>query len=91
MSRSQYGGREHKLLYYVYTETGTNTEADRKSVNQTGPTDNLPSSSSAPGLAFSSNTERRRSKKGGEGEKREKQDIDVKHAAHNHTDEMRRR
>lgn len=91
MSRSQYGGREHKLLYYVYTETGTNTEADRKSVNQTGPTDNLPSSSGAPGLAFSSNTERRRSKKGGEGEKREKQDIDVKHAAHNHTDEMRRR
>lgn len=66
---------------------GTNKEADRKSVNQTGPTDNLPSSSGAPGLALSSNTERRRSKR----EREKKQDIDVKHAVHNHTDEMKRR
>lgn len=54
---------KHKLHYYIYTETGTNTEADG-GVIQTGPTDNLPSSSGAPGLAFSSNTKRRRSKRG---------------------------
>lgn len=81
---------KHKLRYYIYTETGTNTEADWKSVNQTGPTDNLPSSSGAPGLAFSSNTKRRRSKRG-EKERKRKQGIDVKHAAHNHTDKMKRR
>lgn len=42
----------------------------RGSVNQTGPTDNLPSSSGAPGLAFSSNTKRRGSIKGGEEEEK---------------------
>ena len=53
----------------------------------------MPSSSGAPGLAFSSNTERRRSKRRGREEGRErkrKQDIDVKHAAHNHTDKMKK-
>ncbi len=80
---------KHKLDSYVYTETATNTGADRKNVNQTGPTDNLPSSSGAPGLAFSSNTERRRSKMG-ERKRKRKQNIDVKHAAHNNTDKMKR-
>lgn len=47
------------FAYFIYTETGTNTEADSKSVNQTGPTDNLPSSSGAPGLALSSNREKK--------------------------------
>lgn len=60
----------------------------RGSVNQTGPTDNLPSSSGAPGLAFSSNTKRRGSIKGGK--RKRKQDTDVKQASHNHRDKTTR-
>lgn len=67
-SGSQYGGRNTGYAYFIYTETGTNTEADSKSVNQTGPTDNLPSSSGAPGLALSSNREKKKYK--GEKEKK---------------------
>lgn len=52
----------------------------------------MPSSSGAPGLAFSSNTKRRGSKREErEREREKKQDTDVKHAAHNHTDEMKGR
>lgn len=54
----------NELRYYTYTDTGTNKGADRKSVDPTGPTDSLPSSSGAPGLVFSSNTQRRKSKRG---------------------------
>lgn len=61
-------------------KTGTNTEADSKSVNQTGPTDSFPSSSGAPGLALSSDTERRRGKSGER--KREKEGEEEEKTGH---------
>ena len=86
-------GRNTSCAATSTQKTGTNTEADgKKSVNQTRPTDNLLSSSGVTGIVFSSNTERRTSRRGERERKRErKQDIDVKHAAHNHTDKTKRR
>lgn len=77
------------MRYYIYIETGQTLKQNRKNVSQTGPTDNLPSSSGAPGLAFSSNTKRRGSQSG-EWERKRKQDTDVKHTTHNHTDKDER-
>lgn len=73
---------EHRSLRLTREQkkTGTNTEADSKSVNQTGPTDSFPSSSGAPGLALSSNTERRRSKSGER--KREKEEEEEEKTGH---------
>lgn len=67
-----------KELHKIYTidintENGDKDGSEKaKSVRQTRPTDNLPSSSGAPGLNFSSNTKRRGSKRGGERREREK-------------------
>lgn len=70
---SQYGREKTESYAATSTQkTGTNTYADWKSVNQTGPTDNLLSSSGVVGIAFSSNTERSRSKRGRERENRTK-------------------
>lgn len=50
----------------------------------------MPSSSGAPGLVFSSNTEGRRSKSR-ERKKKRKQDIDVKHTTQDQTDKMKKK
>lgn len=58
----QYGGRS-MLLQLHRNGRQTRKRTARGSIS-TGPTDNFPSSSDAPGIALSSNTERRRSKRG---------------------------
>lgn len=89
MSRTQYGGRDTNYTARATQKQGqTLKQTGRVSIRQDLPTtcrhplvpQDLPSHP----------IQREEVVKRGERERKRKQDIDVKHAAHNHTDKMKR-